>query len=48
MSDSRYGASPDALCSGRMLLEVKTRGINNIGPIESLNAFPHYFVQCQL
>ena len=31
-----------------ILLEVKTRGEGSAGPLESLEKFPHYFVQCQL
>ena len=47
-TDSRYGSSPDVLGPLGILLEVKTRGEGSSGPLESLENFPHYFVQCQL
>ena len=31
-----------------ILLEVKTRAEGTSSPLESLEKFPHYFVQCQL
>ena len=47
-TDTRYGSSPDALGPLGILLEVKTRAEGSSGPLESLEKFPHYFVQCQL
>ena len=47
-SDTRYGSSPDALGPLGILLEVKTRAEGSSGPLESLEKFPYYFVQCQL
>ena len=47
-TDTRYGSSPDALEPLGILLEVKTRAEGFSGPLESLEKFPHYFVQCQL
>ena len=47
-SSSRYGASPDALGPGGLLVEIKTRAVNADGPLKSLASFPNYFVQCQL
>ena len=44
----KFGASPDALCTSGVLLEVKTRAINSDGPLVSLKDFPNYFMQCQL
>ena len=38
-TDSRYGSSPDV--AGPL-------GVLLLGPLESLEKFPHYFVQCQL
>ena len=47
-TDTRYGSSPDALGTLGILLEVKTKAEGSSGPLESLEKFPHYFVQCQL
>ena len=44
----RFGASPDAVCASGLLLEVKTRAAGTAGPLESLDPFPNYFLQCQL
>ena len=43
-----FGASPDAMCAAGIILEVKTRALNSDGPLESLDKFPGYFLQCQL
>ena len=43
-----YGSSPDALGPLGILLEVKTRAEGSSGPLESLEKFPHYNLQCQL
>ena len=47
-TDTRYGSSPDALRPLGILLEVKTRAEGSSGPLELLEKFPDYFVQCQL
>ena len=46
--DKNYGSSPDALGPSGILLEVKMRAANSKGPIDSLENFPQYFMQCQL
>ena len=46
--DKNYGSSPDAFGPSGILLEVKTRTANSKGPIDSLENFPQYFMQCQL
>ena len=43
-----FGASPDAMCAAGIILEIKTRAANSSGPLESLDKFPSYFLQCQL
>ena len=35
-SDSTYGASPDAICPGPILLEIKTRAENSTSPLINL------------
>ena len=47
-TDSRFGASPDALGPAGILAEVKTRAAQSTSPLTSINGSPHYFVQCQL
>ena len=46
--DNCYGSSPDGLGPSGILLEVKIRAAGSVGPINSLEKFPQYFVQCQL
>ena len=43
-----FGASPDAVCASGLILEIKTRAVNSVGPLDSLKDCPNYFVQCQL
>ena len=47
-TDSRNGSRPDALGPLGILLELKTKAEGFFGPLELLEKFPHYFVQCQL
>ena len=47
-SNKLFGASPDAIGPAGFILEVKTRAENKKEPIQSMDAFPHYFLQCQL
>ena len=47
-TDTRYGSIPHALGPLGILLEVKTRAEGFSGHSESLEKFPHYFVQFQL
>ena len=35
--DCKYGASPDAICPGSILLEIKTRAENCSSSLEKLN-----------
>ena len=44
-TDIRYGSSPDALGPLGNLLEVKARAEWSSGLLESLETFPHNFVQ---
>ena len=46
--NNRYGSSPDAIGANGILVEIKTRAKNSIGPLQNLNSCPHYYVQCQL
>lgn len=46
--NKRYGASPDAIGPNSILVEIKTRAEKCDGPIESIEKYPHYFIQCQL
>ena len=45
-TDSNYGASPDALVAPGILLEIKTRAANSMGPLTSISTA--YYVQAQL
>ena len=47
-TDVNFGASPDAVCASRLILEIKTGAVNSVGPLDSLKDCPNYFVQCQL
>ena len=47
-SNDRYGSSPDAIGPNGILVEIKTRAKNAIGPIQILDSCPHYYVRCQL
>ena len=47
-TDINYGASPDALVSSEIILEIKTRAINSDGPLTTLRKNPSYFIQAQL
>ena len=44
----KYGSSPDALGPVGILIEVKTRAERSLGPLNSIEKCPQYFVQCQL
>ena len=46
--NNRYGSSPGAIGKNGILVEIKTRAKNSIGPLQNLNSCPHYYVQCQL
>ena len=46
--DPHYGSSPDALCPGPILLEVKTRAENCSGPLDNLVGKGHYVLQPNL
>ena len=46
--DPRYGSSPDALCPGSILSEVKTRAENCSGPLDDLVGKGHYVLQPNL
>ena len=41
-SDSNYGASPDAICPGPILLEIKTRAENSTSPLNSLRVIIYF------
>ena len=41
-SDSKYGASPDALAASSIILEVKTRPAKTEGSLTSLKQLPSY------
>ena len=47
-TDTKYGSSLDVLGLLGILLKVKTRAEESSGLLESLEKFPHYFVECQL
>ena len=47
-TDSRYGSSPGVLGPLGRFIRSKNRGIGSSGPLEALEKFSHYFVQCQL
>ena len=46
--DAHYGSSPDALCPGPILLEVKTLAENCSGPLDNLVGKGHYVLQPNL
>ena len=47
-SKKQYGASPDALGTAELLLELKAGAVSSEGTSISLDLFSNYFIQCQL